>query len=136
MGGLDITIENRLEARTYSTRTAIGNVGEIKITIDRDLNLLSLPPEYFHQTMMSCAALKGHMDIVQILIGTPGVNMRIPLLLAARNGHVKIFEFLLEHSGTDLDSRDMAFCTQLLLASKNGLQKMDPFKEYSGILSR
>jgi len=93
--------------------------------------LLSHSSNIEHRTKDGCtplmlAAREGHFPVARLLlehgaqVNEPsGSENNIPLTLACWKGHTKVVELLL-HRGSDIEHRNKAGCTPLMLAAREG----------------
>ena len=82
-------------------------------------------------TPLIAAALKGHVDTVEVLLQREDVDVNVackdgatPLLLAAQNGHGKTVEALLKKDGIDVNKPRKNGDTPLSRAEHNGHEKV------------
>jgi ankyrin repeat protein len=76
---------------------------------------------------LHCAAQKGHLEVVRLLLAHPLVNVNrkthdgeTPLLLACDGGHTEVVRVLLKDSRVKLDLADWERMTPLMCASCEG----------------
>jgi ankyrin repeat protein len=85
----------------------------------------------FNYTPLSWAALKGHDEVVKLLLATAGVNAdshtnvyRTPLSLAAASGHELVVKLLLAEAGVNVNSMDQYSMTPLYIAAGRGNEEV------------
>jgi len=93
--------------------------------------LLEFSSNIEHRTKDGCtplmlAAREGHYSVAKLILDSnakvnvpSGSENNIPLTLACWKGHTKVVELLLEHK-SNIEHRNKAGCTPLMLASREG----------------
>lgn len=93
--------------------------------------LLEFKSNIEHRTKDGCtplmlAAREGHYSVAKLILDSnaevnvpSGSENNIPLTLACWKGHTKVVELLLEHK-SNIEHRNKAGCTPLMLASREG----------------
>jgi hypothetical protein len=106
-----------------------GDLKKVKILLDNgdDVNQV-----FLENTPLNCAAAKGHLEVVRLLLGRGAEVDKIPvcdpffirdkktaLYFAAENGHLDVVRLLLDH-GAVVDKANRVGITPLYVASENG----------------
>jgi len=100
-----------------------GHVGVLEILCNYSEDLGSA--NEYQRTPLHSASENGHLDVVELLLGIPGINVhpkdarthRTPLHCASQNGHLDIVERLLETPKIDIHAKDIKGQTPLFLAA-------------------